>query len=72
MIYNNGIPKNDKSVRRCNKSKSKFRTRYWVEINDESKGRYDNTNFRFKPTSIRSGLCDLSDAYTLVNGTIKN
>ena len=51
---------------------SKFRTRYWVEINDESKGRYDNSNFRFKPTSMRSGLCDLSDAYTLVNGTIKN
>ena len=27
---------------------SKFRTRYWVEINDESKGRYDNSNFRFE------------------------
>ena len=23
---------------------SKFRTRNWAEINDESKGRYDNSN----------------------------
>ena len=27
---------------------SKFRTRNWVEINDESKGKYDNSNIRFK------------------------
>ena len=27
---------------------SKFRTRNWVEINDESKGRYDNSKIRFK------------------------
>ena len=25
---------------------SKFRTRNWVEINDKSKGRYDNSNIR--------------------------
>ena len=50
---------------------SNLRTRYWFEINDESKGRYDNINIRFKSTSIRSGLCDLSDAYILVKGTIK-
>ena len=49
---------------------SKFRTRDWVEINDESKGRYDNSNFRFKTTPIRSSLCDYSDAYTLVKETI--
>ena len=30
---------------------SKFRTGNWVEINDESKGRYANSNIRFK-TSI--------------------
>ena len=28
--------------------RSKFRTRNWVEINDESKGRYDNSKIRFK------------------------
>ena len=27
---------------------SKFRTRNWVETNDESKGMYDNSNTRFK------------------------
>ena len=27
---------------------SKFRTRNWIEINDESKGRYDHSNIRFK------------------------
>ena len=48
----------------------KFRTRDWAEINDESKGRYDNSKMRFKTISIRSGLCDYSDAYILINGTI--
>ena len=49
---------------------SKFRTRNWVEINDESKGRYDNSNIRFKTSIIRSNLCGYSDAYILVKGTI--
>ena len=30
---------------------SKFRTRNWVEINDESKGNYDNSNIRFQNVS---------------------
>ena len=41
---------------------SKFRTRNWVEINDESKGRYGGSNIRFKITMIRSSFCDYSDA----------
>ena len=49
---------------------SKFITRNWVEINDESKRRYDNSNIRFKTTTIRSSLCDYSDTYILVKGTI--
>ena len=48
---------------------SKFITRNWVEINDESKRRYDNSN-RFKTTTIRPSLCDYSDTYILVKGTI--
>ena len=32
---------------------SNFRTRNWVEINDESRGRYDNGNIRFKTSIIR-------------------
>ena len=41
---------------------SKFRTKNWTEINDESKGRYDNSNIRFKTSMIRASLCDCSDA----------
>ena len=48
---------------------SKFRTRDWVEINDESKGRYDNSNIRFKTFIIRSNLCDYSVAYIFVKRT---
>ena len=49
---------------------SKFRTRDWVNIHDESKRRYNNSNIRFKTTTIRSSLCDYSDANILVKGTI--
>ena len=41
---------------------SKFRTRNWVEINNESKEKYDNSNIRFKTSIIRSNLCDYSDS----------
>ena len=44
----------------------KFITRDWVEINDESKGRYDNSNIRFKKCIRRSNLCDYSDAKYLL------
>ena len=49
---------------------SKFRTRNWVEINYESKGRYDNSNIRFKTFMIRSNLSDYSNSHILVRGTI--
>ena len=49
---------------------SKFRTRNWVETNDEPKGKYGNSNIRFKTSLIRSNLCDYSDAHILVKGTI--
>ena len=49
---------------------SKFRTRNWVEINDESRGNYANSDIRFKTTMLRSNLCDYSDSYILVKGTI--
>ena len=69
---------------------SKFRTRNWVEINDESRGKYgddnidknnnddddddhgddNNNDIRFKTSMMRSSLCDYSDAYILVKGTI--
>ena len=49
---------------------SKFRTRDWVETNNESKGRHDNSNIRFKTTTLRSSLCNCSNVYILVNRTI--
>ena len=48
----------------------KFRTRNWVEINDESKGSYTNSEIRFKTAILRSDLCDYADSYILVKGTI--
>ena len=49
---------------------SKFRTRNWVKINDESRGTYTSNDIRFKTTMLRSSLCDYADAYILVKGTI--
>ena len=50
---------------------SKFRTRNWVEINEESRGVYNvNSQIKFKTTMLKSSLCDYSDAYILVKGTI--
>ena len=47
---------------------SKFRTRNWVEINDESRGAYNvNSQIKFKTTMLKSSLCDYSDAYILAN-----
>ena len=50
---------------------SKFRTKNWVEINDESRGTYSvNRQINFKTSMLRSSLCDYSDAYILVKGNI--
>ena len=49
----------------------KFRTKNWVEINDESRGTYNAiSQIKFKTTLLKSSLCDYSDAYILVKGTI--
>ena len=49
---------------------SKFRTRNWVEINNESRGNYANIYIRFKTTMLRSNLCGYADSYILVKSTI--
>ena len=48
----------------------KFKTKNWVEINDESRGTYTSNDNKFKTTMLRSNLCDYTDAYTLVKETI--
>ena len=51
---------------------SKFRTKNWVAINDESRGTYNvNSQIKFKTTMLKSSLCDYSDAYILVKRKIK-
>ena len=48
-----------------------FRTRNWVEINDDIRGAYSpNKQIRFKTALLRSSLFDYSDAYILVKGNI--
>ena len=50
---------------------SKFKTKKWVQINDESWGTYNKDNeIRFKISMLMSSLCDYVDAYILVSGTI--
>ena len=49
---------------------SKFRTRNWVETNDESRGTYTSNDIKFKTKMLRSNLCDYADANILVKGTI--
>ena len=50
---------------------SKFRTKNWVEINDDVRGVYSpNKQIRFKTSMLRSSLCDYSDAYILVKGNV--
>ena len=58
---------------------SKFRTRNWIEINNDIIGAYSpNMQIIFKTVMLRSSLCDYSDAYILfkenisVNATANN
>ena len=44
---------------------SKFKTRNWVEINDEERGTYfPNKQIKFKTSMLRSSICDYGDALT--------
>ena len=50
---------------------SEFRTRNWIEINDDIRGAYStNKQIRFKTRMLRSSLCDYSDAYIRIKGNI--
>ena len=52
----------------------RFITKKWVEVNDQSGDANDrykpNKPIRFKTSMLRSDLCDFSDAYIVVKGTI--
>ena len=50
---------------------SKLRRRNQVEINDDTHETYNtNSQIRFKTSMLNSTLCDYSDTYILVKGTI--
>ena len=50
---------------------TKFRTKNWVEINDEERGTYNTkSRIKFKTSMLRSNLCGTNDAQILVSGTI--
>ena len=45
----------------------------WAEVIDDSSRKYNrNSQIEFKTSILKSSLCDYSDAYVLVNETIKN
>ena len=54
--------------------KSRFITKKWVEIHDQSGNAEDrykpSKQIRFKTSMLRSDLCDFSDAYIVVKGKV--
>ena len=53
---------------------SRFITKKWLEVHDHSGNAEDrckpSKQIRFKTLMLRSGLCDFSDAYIVLKGTI--
>ena len=49
---------------------SKFVTREYARVNSLSNAYNENKSIRFKTPMLRSDLCDYSDLYILVKGTI--
>ena len=50
---------------------SKFATKKWYIVDNESKGNYSHKNpIKFLTSLLESSLCDYSDAFMLVTGNI--
>ena len=47
---------------------SEFRTKNWIEINDHLCN--TDSQIKFKTLVLKSSLCDYSDVYILVSGSI--
>ena len=57
--------------RKSSSEPSKFKTKNWVEENDESRGTYNvNSQIKFQTAMLKSSLNDYSDAYILLKGKI--
>ena len=49
----------------------KFRTKNWVQINDDARGTYDtNSQIKFKSAMLKLSLCNYKDPYLFVKRTI--
>ena len=49
----------------------RFITKKWIEVYDQSGGSYNvNKQIRFRTSMLQSDVCDDSDAYIIVEGTI--
>ena len=47
----------------ASKPLSKFKTKNWIKINDQSRDVYNtNSDIRFKTTMLKYSFCDYSDA----------
>ena len=65
--YQKGINFLDNNLNR----QTKFRTTNRVEINDDTRRTYNtNSQIKCRTSMLKSSLCDYSDAYVLVKGTI--
>ena len=54
-----------------NKDLTKFVTKKWIEVYDQSEKNYNpNNEIRIKTSMLTSDLCDYSDACIIVKGTI--
>ena len=50
---------------------TRFITKKWIEVQNQSGSTYNASKpIRFKTSMLRSDLCDSSDAYVWVKGTI--
>ena len=53
------------------KDLTRFATKRWIEVCDQSEKNYSpNKEIRIKTSMLRSDLCDFSDAYIVVEGDI--
>ena len=54
-----------------NKDLTKFVTKKWIEIYDQSEGNYNvNKEIRIKTSILRSDLCNYSDAYIILKESV--
>ena len=72
MEYNkiNNLLLSEDNENEMSEQLSKSVTREYVRVNNLSNTYNENKSIRFKTSMLRSNLCDYSDAYILVKGTI--